>query len=427
MKPAPELTATEIVRAIGAGETTCEAVTRACLERIAEREPRVQAWQYLDPDAAIEQARLLDRQGSRGPLHGVPVGIKDIIDTADMPTEYGTPIHKGHRPHIDAACVALTRRAGGVVMGKTVTTEFANFHPGKTMHPQDPTRTPGGSSSGSAAAVGAGMVPLAVGTQTTASTIRPASFCGCVGYRPTWGDVRCAGVMEAAGSLDTLGLIARSIEDVSLYRDVLLGIKPEPLSAAIGRAPRIGFCRTHLWNRCEDTTKTLLEDCARALAKAGAGVHDVSLPKEFERIPDAHRAISSFEFVRNRAWEIDHHWDMISETLRKGRISHGLACSFEDYRNARAFAESSRLRLHDVFADYDVMLTPAAAGEAPIGLSSTGDASFCLLWTTLHVPAITLPLFTGPNRLPIGAQLVAKRDADRQLFEAARWVLRALQ
>jgi Asp-tRNA(Asn)/Glu-tRNA(Gln) amidotransferase A subunit family amidase len=426
MKPAPELTATEIVRAIGAGETTCEAVTRACLERIAEREPRVQAWQYLDPDAAIEQARLLDRQGSRGPLHGVPVGIKDIIDTADMPTEYGTPIHKGHRPHIDAACVALTRRAGGVVMGKTVTTEFANFHPGKTMHPQDPTRTPGGSSSGSAAAVGAAMVPLAVGTQTTASTIRPASFCGCVGYRPTWGDLRCAGVMEAAGSLDTLGLIARSIEDVALYRDVLLGVRPEPLSAAIGRAPRIGFCRTHLWNRCDDATKRLLEDCARALAKAGAGVHDVSLPKEFERIPDAHRAISSFEFVRNRAWEIDHHWDMISETLRKGRISHGLACSFEDYRNARVFAESCRLNLHDVFADYDVLLTPAAAGEAPIGLSSTGDASFCLIWTTLHVPAITLPLFTGPNRLPIGAQLVAKRDADRQLFEAARWVLRAL-
>jgi amidase len=271
------------------------------------------------------------------------------------------------------------------------------------------------------------MVPLALGTQTTASTIRPASFCGCVGYRPTWGDLRCAGVMEAAGSLDTLGLIARSIEDVALYRDVLLGVKPEPLSTVIGRAPRIGFCRTHLWNRCDDTTKKLLEECSRALAKAGARVEDVTLPKEFENIPDAHRSISSFEFVRNRAWEIDHHWEMISETLRKGRISHGLECSFEDYRNARAFAKWCRLRLDDVFADYDVLLTPAAAGEAPIGLSSTGDASFCLIWTTMHVPAITLPLFTGPNGLPIGAQLVTKRDADRPLFEAARWVTRALQ
>jgi amidase len=233
--------------------------------------------------------------------------------------------------------------------------------------------------------------------------------------------------MEAAGSLDTLGLIARSIEDVALYRDVLLGVKPDPLSTVIGRAPRIGFCRTHLWNRCDDTTKKLLEECSRALAKAGARVEDVTLPKEFENIPDAHRSISSFEFVRNRAWEIDHHWEMISETLRKGRISHGLACSFEDYRNARAFSAWCRVRLDDVFADYDVLLTPAAAGEAPIGLASTGDASFCLIWTTMHVPAITLPLFTGPNGLPIGAQLVAKRDGDRHLFEAARWVMRALQ
>ena len=421
MKPLHQLSATEIVAAIGGGKTTAEAVTRACLDRIAEREPRVEAWQFLDPALPLAQARALDRGASRGALHGVPVGMKDIIDTADMPTEYGTAIHAGHRPRIDAACVALTRRAGGVIMGKTVTTEFANFTPGKTRNAHDPARTPGGSSSGSGAAVGDCMVPLAIGTQTTASTIRPAAFNGCVGYRPTWGDLRCAGVMEAAGSLDTLGLITRSVDDVALYREVLLGAKPEPLPAAPSSL-RIGFCRTQFWDRCDATTQRMLEECAAGLAKAGAKVADLTLPAEFERIPDAHRWISSFEFARNRAWEIDHHWEMISKRLREGRINDGLTCSFERYREARAFAESCRLKMDDVFRDYDVVLTPAAAGEAPVGIEATGDASFCFLWTTLHVPALSLPLFTGPNGLPVGAQIVAKRDADRALFAAGKWV-----
>lgn len=421
-KPLHQLTATEIVRAISAGETTAEAVAQACLERITGREPQVGAWHYLDPDLVLRQARALDRRGSMGPLHGVPVAMKDIIDTCDMPTEYGTPIHKGHRPRVDAACVALTRRAGGLIMGKTVTTEFANRYPGKTMHPMDPRRTPGGSSSGSAAAVGDSMVPLGVGTQTTASTIRPAAFCGCVGYRPTWGDLRCAGVMEAAGSLDTLGLIARSVEDIVLYRDVLLGIKPEPLPAGAA-APRIGFCRTPIWNQCEPQTQHLLEECAATLAKSGAQVSEVALPEEFARIEDAHRWISSFEFARNRAWEIDHHWEMISETLRNNRLKDGLSCSLEKYIDAKVFAERCRLMLDDLFADYDVLLTPSAAGEAPVGLNSTGNAAFCTIWTTMHVPAMTLPLFRGPNGLPIGAQLIARRYNDRRLFEAARWVV----
>lgn len=417
-------TATEIVQAIAAGKTTATAVAESCLEYIAEREPQVQAWQYLDSELVLAQARALDKRGGIGPLQGVPVGIKDIIDTADMPTEYGTPIHKGHQPHIDAACVALTRRAGGLVMGKTVTTEFANFFPGKTRNPFDPQRTPGGSSSGSAAAVGAGMVPLGVGTQTTASTIRPAAFCGCVGYRPTWGDLRCAGVMEAAGSLDTLGLIAHSVEDIALYRNVLIGIAPEPLPDS-GSALRIGFCRTHIWDQCEPDTQRQIEACAAKLARAGANITDVSLPGEFARIEEAHRWISSFEFARNRAWEIDHHWDMISETLRNNRLKDGLSCSYETYRDARAFAERCRLMLDDVFADYDVLLTPSVAGEAPVGLNSTGNASFCAIWTSMHVPAMTLPLFKGPNGLPVGVQLIGKRNNDRKVFEAARWVQRA--
>ena len=301
-----ELTATEIVAAIGAGKTTCEAVVRACLEHIEAREPHVQAWQYLNPQQVIAAASALDKNGLRGPLAGVPFGIKDIIDTADMPTEYGSPIYKGHQPMNEAACVALGRKAGGVLMGKTVTTEFANRFPGKTRNPFDPTRTPGGSSQGSAAAVGDYMVPLAIGTQTTGSTIRPAAFCGTFGYRPTWGDLRLSGVREAAGSLDTLGLIARSIEDIALYRDVLLGVAPQPVPEHTGTL-RVGFCRTHLWPQVEPHTQQLFEDAAKKLARAGFDVRDADLPADFERLMDAHLAISSFEFSRNFTYEIEHH------------------------------------------------------------------------------------------------------------------------
>ena len=426
-KPLHHLTASEIVQAIAGRQSTAEAVARACLDHIAAREPQVEAWQFLDPDLVLKQARALDASGRVGPLQGVPVGIKDIIDTCDMPTEYGTPIHQGHRPRIDAAVVALTRRAGGIIMGKTVTTEFANRHPGKTRHPQDPTRTPGGSSSGSAAAVGDHMVPLGVGTQTTGSTIRPAAFCGCVGYRPTWGDIRCHGVMEAAGSVDTVGLIARSVEDIALYRDVLLGIPPQPLATKLIDAPRIGFCRTPYWDQCDATTQQSLEDCAARLARAGAHVSEVTLPSEFERTAEAHRWVSSFEFARNRAWEIDNHYEMISETLRNNRLKDGLACSFDTYRASRSVLARLRRSLHDVFRDYEVLLVPAVSGEAPVGLNATGNASHCLIWTSTHVPCMTLPLFSGPNGLPVGAQLIAARNHDRLLFEAARWVTRCMR
>ena len=423
--PLNELTATQIAAAIAAGSTSCEAVTRACLERIAARDQQVLAWQYMNPEQVIAQARAIDKSGKRGPLAGVPFGIKDIIDTSDMPTEYGSPIYQGHRPGNDAACVALSRNAGGLLLGKTVTTEFANRFPGKTRNPFDPARTPGGSSSGSAAAVGDFMVPLAIGTQTTGSTIRPASFCGIFGYRPSYGDLRCVGVKEAAGSLDTLGLLARSLEDIALYRDVLLGIEPAivPTDAP---PPRIGFCRTHLWQQVEPTTQKLLEDAAQRLARAGAKIADVALPADFERVEDAHRWISSFEFSRNFTWEIENHWEKISATLRNGRLKDGLGCPFERYRDARDLAERCRNLLAPVFNDYDVLLTAAAAGEAPVGLDSTGNASLYAIWTTMHVPCLTLPVFKGPNGLPVGAQLIGRRNADRALFAAAHWIHRAL-
>ena len=423
--PLHELTATEIVAAINAGRTTCEAVARACLERIATREPQVQAWQYLNPDQVIEQARALDHSGRRGPLAGVPIGVKDIVDTCDMPTGYGSPIYEGHRPWSDAACVALSRKAGGVVMGKTVTTEFANVHPGKTRNPFDPARTPGGSSSGSGAAVGDCMVPLAIGTQTTGSTTRPASFCGVFGYRPTWGDLRTTRVMESSGSLDTLGILARSIEDIALYRDVLLGVEPVPIPDNVP-APRIGFCRTHVWPRLEPATQKLLEDAAQRLARAGATVEEVTLPADFEGLEAAHRWISGFEFARNFTWEIENRWEQLSETLRNGRLRDGLACSYEDYASMRELVARCRHLLAPVIGNYDLLLAASAAGEAPLGLNSTVHPWVYMIWTTMHVPSVTLPVFKGPHGMPIGAQLIAPRGCDRRLFAAARWVYQRL-
>jgi len=425
IKPLNELTATEIVAAIGDGRTTCEAVMRACLDRIAAREPQVHAWAHLNPEASLAAARAFDQSGRRGPFAGVPFGVKDIIDTFDMPTQWGTPIHKGRRTERDAACVALSRKAGGVLLGKTVTTEFANLHPGPTRNPHDLSRTPAGSSSGSAAAVADFMAPIAIGTQTTGSTIRPAAFCGVFGYRPTYGEHRMHGVMEASGSLDTLGILARSIEDVALYRDVLLGIPPVPI-VDIERPPRVGLCRTHVWDQVEPTTRALVERAAEQLARDGANVSDAPLPAGCEQLNDAHRWISSFEFARTFTYEIEKHWDEISDTLRGGRLDDGINGSFERYTAAKQIAEECRRQVDAMFDDYDVLLTPAAFGEAPVGMAAFAGVPLFQIWTALHLPAMSLPVFKGPNGMPIGAQLLAKRHNDRGLFACARWAWQRL-
>ena len=419
-----ELTATAIARAVGAGECRCEDVVRACLDRIAEREPVVQAWAFIDPDRALAAARALDRDGRRGPLSGVPFGAKDIIDSADMPTSYGTPIHAGHRPAKDAACIALSRRAGALLLGKTVTTEFANAAPGKTRNPHDPGRTPGGSSSGSAAAVADFMVPLALGTQTTGSVTRPSSFCGVFGYRPTYGDLRMAGVMEASGSLDTLGISARSIEDIALYRDVLVGVAPRPVGA-LSAPPRIGFCRPYYWSQLAPATQALLEDAAERLARAGARVIEMTLPEEFRALEQAHRLISGYEMARNLAWEIDHHGERISEKLRNGRLKDGLACSVETYNEMRRLCERLRARLEEIMTPYDAIVAPAG-DEAPVGTDPIPHPWVYMAWTIGHVPTITLPVFKGPGGMPVGMQVLAPRYADRKLFAAARWIHEAL-
>jgi Asp-tRNA(Asn)/Glu-tRNA(Gln) amidotransferase A subunit family amidase len=408
------------VEAIGAGRTTCEAVVRACFERVRAREHEVHAWAHIDFEAALEKARAFDKNGKGGPLGGVPFGVKDIIDTFDMPTEWGTPIHKGRRPERDAACVALSRKAGGVLLGKTVTTEFANLHPGPTRNPHDLTRTPAGSSSGSAAAVADFMVPIAIGTQTTGSTIRPASFCGVFGYRPTWGEHRMHGVMEASGSLDTLGILARSVADIALYRDVLLGIPPQPMEK-LSRPPHIALCRSHIWDQFEPTTRALAEDAVARLSRAGAKVSEFAMPGDFARLNEAHRSISSFEFARTFTYEIENHWDEISDTLRGGRLNDGINGSFERYIEAKRIADECRNQLDTLWGDIDVLLTPAAFGEAPVGFPAFAGVPLFQIWTTLHVPALSIPVFKGPAGLPIGAQLIAKRHDDRRLFACAQW------
>ena len=423
-QPIHQWSALEIAQAIRSGITTCEAVTRALLERIAEREPAVQAWTFLDPDLAIAQARAIDRSGRTGPLIGVPIGVKDIIDTFDMPTAYGSRIYAGHRPRRDAACVALSRKAGATVMGKTVTTEFAVNYPGKTRNPFDSNRSPGGSSSGSAAGVADGMVPLALGTQTTGSTIKPASFCGVFAYRPTFGDIRCSGLMESSGSLDTVTIYARMVEDIALYRDVLIDTAPAAL-AEDAPAPRIGCVRPPQWTKLEPYTQRLLEEALPRLARAGAKVGDVALPAEFAHAEEDHRVISCREFVHNFTREIESHWNALSEDLRNGKIKTGMGYSFEHYRAAQARAASCRSALAALFADYDVLLAPAAIGEAPLGWN-TGDSTIVSPWSLMHTPSMNVPVFKGPNGLPVGAQVIGANGADRKLFAAGRWIYRVL-
>src|SRR5580704_3565100 len=324
-----ELSATEIASKIAAGEMTCEAVARDCLERIAARDDVVKAWVNFNSELALAQARAFDREPRRGPLHGVPIGVKDVIDTFDMPTEMGSPIYRGHRPPADGACVAQVRAAGAVILGKTVTCEFAGVTAGPTTNPHAETHTPGGSSSGSAAAVADCMVPIAFGTQTGGSVLRPASYCGVIGYKPTYNAFNRFGVKPAAEGLDTIGLIARTLEDVALVRAVLLGEMPEPL-AAVTTAPRVGVVRTHMWANAQPETVDAIEDAARRLNDAGAAIAEIALPDEFAGLNHAREVINDYERAMGMAHEWHHHRDAISERLRK-IIERGFGIPHADY------------------------------------------------------------------------------------------------
>ena len=413
-----ELSASEVAKGVAAGRFTAEAVTRACLEQIEARDKYVKAWAYLYPELALRQARGRDASPDKGPLAGVPIGVKDIIDTCDMPTDMGSPIYNGNFTAADASCVALVRAAGAVILGKTVTCEFAGLTPNVTRNPLDLDRTPGGSSSGSAAAVADHMVAVAFGTQTGGSVLRPASFCGLVGYKPSFGIVSRQGICFAAESRDTIGLIARNVGDADLVASVLTGRKPY---GAREDAPKIGFCRTHLWDDASPESKHAVEDAAKRLDAAGAPLRDVSLPGNFDALAEARTVINPYE----RARALAHEWNtgraLISAGLTR-QIEEGLRIPQTRYTQSLQRIKACRDAIPDMFGDCDILLVPAVTGEAPKGLATTGDPKFQEFWTALHVPTITLPTHNGPNGLPVGIQLIARNYEDEALLTAAKWV-----
>ncbi len=434
------LSASDAARVIRDGLIRSEQLVEACLARIRETDAQVQAWAFLDPDHALAQARAADawRLEGRpiGPLHGVPVGIKDIIDTADMPTECGSVLYAGRTPSRDAVVVAMLRAAGAVVMGKTVTTEFATYTPGKTRNPHDSERTPGGSSSGSAAAVAAGMVPLAIGTQTNGSVIRPAAFCGVLGFKPTHGLIPRHGILRLSGTLDHVGLFARTVHDLALLAEQLVGYderdpdtRPRariPFAEVAAEEPPLppmfAFVKTPYWERADEETKVAFAELTEHLGDRVEEIDLVPLAEAWEW----HRTIMEAEMARNLEREWKEGRDHLSVSLR-AQIERGREVRAVDYQRA-----VGRIRpIHESFVElfeqrYDAILTPAAPGTAPKDLTSTGDPSFCTLWTLCGMPAVSLPLLQGTNGLPLGVQLVGPRDGDARLLRTARWLAAAV-
>ena len=413
-------TAAGITAAIAAGELRAEEAVTAALERIGAREPELHAWAHLDADRAIADARALDvatgPQGPRGPLHGVPIGVKDIVDVAGMPTAHGSPIYAGNVPTTDAVAVARLRAAGAIVVGKTVTTEFALFQPGPTRHPVDPARTPGGSSSGSAAATGAGTVPLAIGTQTAGSVVRPASFCGVVGAKPTVGAIPLDGVKLCSHTLDTLGLLGGDVGDVALGLGIMADDPARFRPARLGERPRVGWCRTFEWDLIDPPVRATLEAAVERLARH-LDVVEVTLPTAFAGLVDAQRSVMATEILRHLTPEREQHEDRLSVRLRDElAASEALV---DGYEAGLELAARCREQLPDVFDGLDVLLAPSVLGEAP-PRETTGDPVLCRAWTLLGTPTVSVPGLTGSAGLPLGLQAIAPlgRD-DRALGGAA--------
>jgi len=431
------LTATDLARAIRDGAISSEQLVEACLARVREAEPAVQAWQFLDPEHALAQARSRDQDRSAGrsvgPLHGVPVGIKDIFDTCDLPTEDGSVLHAGRTPEADAAAVAMLRAAGAVIMGKTVTTEFAAYTPGKTRNPRNTAHTPGGSSSGSAAAVAAGMVPVALGSQTNGSTIRPASFCGVFGFKPSRGVVPRSGVLRLSRTLDQVGVFARSLEDLALTCEQIAGHREDdPDTRPRARPhlldvlnqdppfpPTFAWVRTPMWDSVDADAKEAFAELAGEL---GGQIVDFELPQTALAALEWHRTIMEAEMAANldREYEVGH--DRLSEPLR-AQLERGRALTALEYQRALARISPLNEGFEELFERCDAILTPAAPGTAPQGLESTGSPAFCTLWTLCGMPALSLPLMQGENGLPLGVQLVGPKGGDARLLRAARWLV----
>jgi len=435
-----DLGAAQLARMIADGEITSTELVEACLARIDAREDEVQAWTHLDRPFALKQAEALDAHRATGapcgPLHGIPVGIKDIFDTADFPTENGSVLDAGRRPLTDCTVVSRLKSAGAVIMGKTVTTEFAVYAPGKTRNPHDPERTPGGSSSGSAAAVAAGMVPLAVGTQTNGSVIRPASYCGVVGLKPTHGRISRAGVLVLSRVLDHIGIFARSLEDAALIGDSLMAHDPmdpdtfpaaAPALADIRRQdppiePRLAFVKTPAWEKAEPAAQAAFEELRDFL---GDQCEEVQMPAEFDAAVANHRAIMSADLARFLSAYMERGADKISATLR-GMITDGASVTAVDYHDSVDQAEALAAWVDSLCNDFDAIIAPSSCGEAPLGLEATGDPVFCTTWTYLGVPAVSLPLMEGENGMPVGVQLIGPRGDDARLLRTASWLVNRL-
>jgi Asp-tRNA(Asn)/Glu-tRNA(Gln) amidotransferase A subunit family amidase len=434
------LTASEAAPRVASGSISSEELTRACLDRIAATEPVVHAFAHLDPEYAVAQARESDawrRSGKQiGPLHGVPVGIKDIIDTQDYPTECGTALLAGRRPRSDATVVSKLRAAGAIILGKTVTTEFAYFHPGKTRNPRDPERTPGGSSSGTAAAVAAGMVPLAIGSQTNGSIIRPGAFCGVFAMKPSHGLVSRAGVLPLSRNLDHLGPFARSLDDLALALDAIAGHDADdpdtqPLGARNFRAtaqekfgldPRFAFVRTPVWDKADPDTREAFEELANELGDA-CFTHD--LPEHYAEAWPAHRAVMAADMAHNLGKLADQGRGTVSQQFQE-LIAEGRGVTATRYLDALALARALRGPIEELFQqECTAIITPATAGVAPKG-DATGDPVFCSLWTLLGLPAITLPLLSGADGMPLGVQLIGAPGDDARLLRTATWLVQRL-
>ncbi len=419
------LTAMDASGMIARREISSTELMAATIERITQRDNVVGAWECFDPESALSKAKELDRIPPRGPLHGIPVAIKDIIDTVDLPTSYGSSIYSGNRPAWDASCVALIKACGGIIPGKTVTAELATFAPGKTTNPHNSAHTPGGSSSGSAAAVADCMVPLAIGTQTAGSVIRPASYCGTVGYKPTYGWINRVGTKVVSETLDTLGIFARTVEDAALLGSVLTGRRLLPGPKLPGIQPRIGFCRTYEWPYAAEESILAFENAWEEMRKAGVQTREVVLPEKFRNLASMQADIQACEAAMSLAFEYTTHKRLLSSKL-VDLIAAGKAVSVESYDSALKHAAKCRKQLKTLFKDIDIIVTPSAPGEAPKGLSSTGDPIFNRIWTLLHVPCVNIPAYIGPNGLPVGIQAVGKSGDDRRMLAAAGWIMKRL-
>ena len=428
-----EMSASQASVLLARRELSAESLARACLDRVALREGEVQAFAHLDPDAVLAQARALDAGPVRGPLHGLPIGVKDLFDTADAPTGYGSAIYAGHRPRADAAAVALCREAGALIFGKTVSTEFAYFHPGATRNPRALGHTPGGSSSGSAAAVADVMVPLALGSQTAGSVIRPAAYCGIVGYKPSHGRVPRAGVKSLSETLDTIGAFGRTVRDAALLGAVLTGDRrlfdPAPFAStsapALAFAPRIGLAPTPEWPQADADVHAAWAHATRVLAPHAACLADAPWPAAMPDLVALQKQVMACEMARALSAERTQHRAALSERLR-ALLDEGMAIDGEDHAGALVRTTAARGLADGWFDDFDLLLAPSATGEAPAGTEATGDPLFCRGWTLLGLPCVHLPFFSGRHGLPVGLQVVGRYGDDHRLLAAAHWCFERL-